>query len=201
MKQVRCVNPKNYKLTLNSQYLVEEDGDFYLVVNDNGKNVRYAQDLFEDVQVVVQQPVIPEPPRRTEQDCINSIDVHGRTISYTDINNNNISFEWNYGYSDTNISCGIEQLYRIDDLMNLILDNVDTDDNDFEDLIKELFVRTLKSVISTRENRFVLISTAYDNEFEDFYRYLSELSHVETGWMVNPNSGNEIKMWTINNEF
>lgn len=201
MKQVRCVNPKHYKLTLNSQYLVEEDGDFYKLTNDNGKNVRYAQDLFEDVQVVVQQPVIPEPPRRTEQDCINSINVNGRIISYTDIDNNNISFEWNYGYSDTSISCGINQLYRIDDLMDSILDNVNTDDNDFEDLIKELFVRTLKSVISTKENRFVLISTAYNDEYEDFYSYLDELSQVETEWLENPNSGNEIKMWTINNEF
>ena len=201
MKQVRCVNPKNYKLTLNSQYLVEEDGDFYLVVNDNGKNVRYAQDLFEDVQVVVQQPVIPEPPRRTEQDCINSININGRTISYTDINNNNISFEWNYGYSDTNISCGIEQLYRIDNLMNSISDNVNTDGNDFEDLVEELFVRTLKRVISTRENRFVLISTAYNDEYEDFYNHLGDLSCAETDWLENPNSGNEIKMWTINNEF
>ena len=201
MKQVRCVNPKNYKLTLNSQYLVEEDGDFYLVVNDNGKNVRYAQDLFEDVQVVVQQPVIPEPPRRTEQDCINSININGRIISYTDINNNNISFEWNYGYSDTNISCGIDQLYGIDNLMDLILDNVDTDDNDFEDLIKELFVRTLKSIISTKDNRFVLISTAYNDEYEDFYNHLGDLSCAETDWLENPNSDNEIKMWTINNEF
>ena len=31
--------------------------------------------------------------------------------------------------------------------MDLILDNVNTDDNDFEDLIKELFVRTLKRVM------------------------------------------------------
>lgn len=201
MKQVRCVNPKNYKLTLNSQYLVEEDGDFYLVINDNGKNVRYSQDLFEDVQVVVQQPVIPEPPRRTEQDCINSININGRIISYTDIDNNNISFEWNYGYADTNISCGISQLYRIDNLITSILSNVNTNDNDFEDLIKELFVRTLKSVISTMDNRFVLISTAYSDECEDFYHYLSNLSHVETEWLENPNSGNEIKMWTINNDF
>lgn len=201
MKQVRCVNPKNYKLTLNSQYLVEEDGDFYLVVNDNGKNVRYYRDLFEDVQIVVQPPVIPEPPRRTEQDCINSININDRIVSYTDINNDNVSFEWNYGYSDSNISCGINQLYRIDNLMELILNNVDTNDNDFEDLIKELFVRTLKSVIGTKENRFVLISTAYGDEFEDFYRYLSDLSCVETEWLDNPNSGNEIKMWTINNDF
>ena len=201
MKQVRCVNPKNYKLTLNSQYLVEEDGDFYLVVNDNGKNVRYYRDLFEDVQIAVQPPVIPEPPRRTEQDCINSININNGLIRYTDINNNNVSFEWNYGYSGTDISCGIAQLYRIDDLMNLILNHVDTNDNDFEDLIKELFVKTLKSVIGTRENRFVLISTAYNDECEDFYHYLSNLSHVETEWLNNPNSGNEIKMWTINNNF
>lgn len=45
-----CVNPKNYKLTLNKEYFViEESNDYYIIVNDGGVISKYGKTLFEIV--------------------------------------------------------------------------------------------------------------------------------------------------------
>jgi hypothetical protein len=69
-----CKNPKNYKLTLNKEYEIEEsNGNYVKLINDTGKLVRYDSSLFEDLVVVPPPP--PPPPIRTENQIIQSVNV------------------------------------------------------------------------------------------------------------------------------
>lgn len=193
-----CINPKNYKLTQNKEYLIiEEDGDYYRLVNDNGRTVRYDQSLFNDV--VEEIPVIPPPPpARTEQDCINSITINGETVSFVDMNNNIVSFNIQLQVTDSAISCGVYEMYRISDLMSAILNRVNQDEQDLPELIKELFIRSIRyKVENSSDHRYMLLSTNYNDVYEDFYTHLNELSNFSSEWKENPNSGNNIKVWGL----
>ena len=60
-----CVNPKTYRLTQGQQYeILKKEKGYVFVENDNGKVARYDETLFES-----------PAPARTEQDCINSIEI------------------------------------------------------------------------------------------------------------------------------
>ena len=45
----KCINAKNYALTVNKEYNVVEQGSYFVLTNDNNKNQRYHRSLFEDV--------------------------------------------------------------------------------------------------------------------------------------------------------
>ena len=216
MKQVKCINPKNFKLTSNSNYIVlAEENNFYSLTNDSGKIVKYSTTLFEDVEVVIQAPVVPPVViviPRTEQDCINSIEINVThpvntelfviTTKYIDLENNLIDFSTTVQIRNSLISCGIYQCSGLNDICQNILNNVNTSNNDLDLLIKSLFKQTIIKFFDYYDEecahfRFMLLSTNSNNNYEDFFTYLTEMSDVTTEWKENPNSGNFIKTWII----
>ena len=193
-----CRNAKNYKLTEGQEYeiLSEEDG-YVRIINDSGKNVRYDASLFEEVEETI--PLPPPPPARTEQDCINSITYNGSILRYVDINetpkevNTNLTLSQNSGFS-----CGINRIEGINSLCNRIenQDFVNTYDDDFIELKKALF-RTVFNYWTSRgiSRGMWMCSTNQDDNYEDYQSLLDELSTHNSGWFLNPNSGNQIKLW------
>lgn len=203
-----CINPKNYKLTQGKPYLiVEEEEDYILIINDNNKTQRYAKDLFEDeVENVPVSP--PPPPRRTEQDCINSITVRTNPLSsnvelrYNDIENNEntISYLGRIIFADN--SCGIRQYDGLNSIMNLISENVNTEEEDMINLQKALFSTFIRHLLSYNigNSRWMTFSTNQIAVNEDFYTVLDELAQVSTPWEENPNSRSMIKLWVLNRD-
>lgn len=192
MNKFKCTNTKNYKLTLNQEYdILEEDGNYVVLVNDAGKTVRYYKELFEEL--------VPAPAR-TEQDCISSINRHGGNIRYNDLNNNvvTISILNPISVSTSNISCGVHQMSGLDNLLNNIISNIDTSEDDMIELSKALF-REAVNILKTQNTstRFFILSTAFQDQYEDLYPVLDELADTATDWEQNPNSGNRIKVWVI----
>ena len=53
----KCINAKNYALTVNKEYNVVEQGSYFVLTNDNNKNQRYHRNLFEDVVEEVATPL------------------------------------------------------------------------------------------------------------------------------------------------
>ena len=200
-----CTNPKNYRLTLNKVYkIIEVDDDgYYFLTNDSDKVVRYDSNLFEDElqeSVANPQPVaVPEIIIRTEQDCINSITVDSNGIHYTNIDNQQVSINISLSTSDTSISCGIKQIYNINSLIDNIINGTIHQSLDLILLQKQLFKSSLNYFIDhgVNECALVLISTNIEEDYEDFYDCLDELSEVVTDSVENPNSGNDIKLWVI----
>ena len=186
-----CKNDNNYKLTEGQEYeiLSEEDG-YVRIINDSGKNVRYDSTLFENP--------LPPPPARTEQDCINSITYVNNTLRYVDINEQEKSVTAYLTLNHNNsFSCGINRIEGLNDLCD-ILENeefVDVSEDDFIELKKALF-RTVFNFWSNRPSRDMwMCSTNQTNNNEDYHNILTELSTHDSGWFLNPNSGNQIKLW------
>ena len=180
-----CRNAKNYKLTEGQEYeiLGEEDG-YVRIINDSGKNVRYDSTLFENP--------LPPPPARTEQDCINSITYDGNVLRYVDINDN-LTLRQN-----SDFSCGINRIENINTLCARIENQnfVNTDDDDFIELKKALFRTVFNYWTSIETSRGMwMCSTNQDGSYEDYQTLLDELSTHNSGWFLNPNSSNQIKVW------
>ena len=201
-----CTNPKNYKLTQGKVYeiLDEEDG-YFLLVNDSNKTVRYYSDLFDDVEEAVEGVAPPPPPARTEADVISSLNVtcgdQRCTVTYVDLNNQTVNFQTStIGISGTSISCGIRQISGINDILSSIDNNVSTDEDDLLELRKEIVKRVISLLIrANRGNtRWMLMSTNYDDLYEDYFEVIDSLAQTNLGWEDNPNSGNEIKLWVFN---
>jgi hypothetical protein len=190
-----CKNNKNYKLTVGKQYHTEEDGEYVLLINDNGRRQRYHKELFQEVEVAAPEPEIV----RTEATCIESLSFNDDgEVSYEEINGNlntiNIDILQS---SSTDISCGVYQIYNINTLIDQIEEGVNTEDDDLITLKQTIFKTTLENRINGINCAFVILSTNIDNQYEDYYNTLNEMSEVRTESKRNPNSGNQIVVWTI----
>jgi hypothetical protein len=202
-----CTNPKNYKLTQGKVYeiLDEEDG-YYLLINDSNKTVRYYSDLFDDAEEAIEEVAPPPPPARTEVDVISSLTVayagsRQCRVIYQDLNNNTVDFTTRQiSVSDTNISCGVRQLYNINDFLEGIDGAVTTEEDDLLELKKQIVKKALVILIEATQasSRWMLMSTNYFNDYEDYYEVFDSLAQTNLGWEENPNSGNDIKLWVFN---
>ena len=201
-----CINPKNYKLTQGKVYeiLDEEDG-YFLLVNDSNKTVRYYSDLFGDIEEAVEEVAPPPPPARTEADVISSLNVtcvgQRCTVTYVDLNNQTVNFQTStIGIFGTEISCGIHQMYYINDILLSIDNNVSTTDDDLLELRKEIVKRVISLLIrhNRGNSRWMLMSTNNNSSFEDYFEVFDSLAQTNLGWENNPNSGNDIKLWVFN---
>lgn len=208
MNELICVNPKNYKLTLDKKYLVVVDeGDTVMIVNDNNKTVRYYKDLFNEVE----EEVIPEPEPvivRTEQDLIDSITSDGLNTTYIDFDNQlvEINNELIIQNNDNSFSCGIKNIVniasQIDEIYSMVGATEEVSEEDLPLLTKALIKHHFKSYIKYRSNNnynagIYLMSCninggGLDEETVDI---LNEISDFNTEPELNPNSGNQIKLW------
>ena len=157
MKKLKCINPKNYRLTQNGEYEVVEDGvEFVKIINDSGKTVRYSKELFQEEVV----PVAPPPPARTEQDCINSIIISGDNIQFNDLNNDIVTINATMTRnSNSGFSCGVVRLEGINSLIERIENVVDTSEDDLIDLKKAILKKAVDWNLRRSPYAFGLIST------------------------------------------
>lgn len=115
MNELICINPKNYKLTLDKKYtVVIDEGDTVMIVNDSNKTVRYYKDLFQEIE----EEIVPEPEPviiRTEQDLIDSIASDGLNTTYVDFDNQIVVIGNELGMlnNSNDFSCGIKNIVNI----------------------------------------------------------------------------------------
>ncbi len=201
MAKLKCKNTKNYKITLNTEYNIEEeDGNYVKIINDSGKLVRYDRSLFEDVNVVP-----PLPPIRTENQIIQSIVVtnDNNVIRFRFNDRTNQLVERTVGFSRENpdFSCGIETISGLNPIINVIEQHVDTTHDDYVALKKSIFtniINTIKQICRNSSRGAIIFSTNRNDNHEDYYTWLQQLSMTTTDWFLNPNSDNNIKIWCVN---
>ena len=205
MKELICINPKNYKLTEGNNYtVVIDEGETVMIVNDNNKTVRYYKDLFEEVE----EEVIPEPVVvRTEQDLIDSIASDGLNTTYIDFDNETIQIDNCLATlnNENDFSCGIKNIINIgnqlEDIYDIVSKTVDYIEEDLplftKAIIKHHFKNYIKSRIDTYNAGIYLMSCNINNGGldEEIVDILNEISDFNTEPEINPNSGNEIKLW------
>lgn len=209
MKELICINPKNYKLTEGKKYpIVIDEGETVMIVNDSNKTVRYYKDLFQEVE----EEVIPEPEPvvfRTEQDLIDSIASDGLNTTYVDFNNEIIVIgnHLQCFSNENSFSCGIKNIVSIGDQIEEIYDTISvTEDNSEEDLelltkavIKYHFKNYIRYCSNNGFNAGIYLmscnvtgNACLNDEVVDI---LNEISDFNTEPEINPNSGNKIVMW------
>jgi hypothetical protein len=208
MNELICVNPKNYKLTLDKKYLVVVDeGETVMIVNDNNKTVRYYKDLFQKIE----EEVIPEPEPvavRTEQDLIDSIASDGLETTYVDFDNQTVVIGNELGIlnNSNDFSCGIKNIVNIGNQIDKIYSEIEeTANSQGEDLplltkavIKHHFKNYIKYQSNNNYNAGIYLMSCNINDDgldEETVDILNEISDFNTEPELNPNSGNEIKIW------
>lgn len=191
-----CTNAKNYKLTEGQEYeILQEENGYVRIINDSGKNVRYDSLLFEELEIELPPP---PPPARTEQDCINSITYINNILSYTDINNVLKELDIHLHLStNSDFSCGINRIEGINVFCNCLEngDFVETEEDDFIELKKALFTTVFNRYSNRTLKGMWMCSTNQNDNYEDYQILLDTLSTHNSGWFLNPNSGNQIKLW------
>ena len=194
MKEIKCIKTNGYKLTVDNVYeVIKSEDDYYFLINDNGKTVRYGKSLFEEVEDEVL--VVAELIKRTEQDMIDSIIYGNDVITYIDLDNNIIEIDNNMVSDDTDISCGINQMWGIDSQIEEINDNLPEDD-DYLNLRKALITAVIKGYI-TNTKAMWLMSTAIEDHTEEDLATFDELAGTVSQDKVNPNTDNVIRMWVF----
>jgi len=208
MKELICINPKNYKLTEGNNYqIVIDEGETVMIINDSNKTVRYYKDLFKEVE----DEVIAEPEPvivRTEQDLIDSIVSDDKNTTYIDFNNQKVIINnyLNILDNDDNFSCGIKNVTNISDqieeIYEIISETEETSEEDLELLTKAIIKQHFKNYIKIKSNDnfnggIYLMSCNINNDGldEEVVDILNEISDFNTEPEKNPNSGNEIKLW------
>lgn len=212
MKKLICTNPKNYRLTLNKEYLiVVDEEETVMIVNDNNKTVRYYKDLFQEVEEEIE--VVPEPepiPARTEQDLIDSITVDGRDLNYVNFNNETvvISSMLSIIGNSNEFSCGIKNVVNITTQFNEIYNKIENDQDligdDLNDLKNTLFKKIMFNFLNRKLGEgynaaMYLFSTNVTNTelTEEDLDLLDEISDFKSEIRENPNNGNDIVLWGI----
>lgn len=183
-----CVNPKTYRLTQGQQYeILKKEKGYVFVENDNGKVARYDETLFES-----------PTPARTEQDCINSIEIIDQnTIHFVNLQNQpqEISFSLVGSYNN-NFSCGIVRIESINSTIQQIENAVNTSEEDLIMLKRNIFKNAIKAKLNQHPTRGMwMCSTNQNTDYEDYFNELNEMTDHNSGWFRNPNSGNQINMW------
>lgn len=208
MKELICVNPKNYKLTLDKNYaIVIDEGETVMIINDSNKTVRYYKDLFKEVE----EEIIPEPEPviiRTEQDLIDSITSDSLNITYIDFNNELITINNRLSIlnNDDSFSCGVKNVInigdQIEDIYDIISNTADNAGEDLELLTKTVIKCHFKNFIKDKSNDnynggIYLISCNINGDGlnEEEVDILNEISDFNTEPEINPNSNNEIMLW------
>ena len=208
MNELICTNPKNYKLTLDKKYtVVIDEGETVMIVNDSNKTVRYYKDLFEEVE----EEVIPEPEPvviRTEQDLIDSIVSDGLRTTYVDFNNQTIYITNHLQClnNENSFSCGIKNITNIGDqieeIYEMIADTIEEAQEDLELLTKTVIKHHFKNFIKYCGNNgfnagiyLMSCNVTGGGLDEEVVEILDEISDFNTVDEVNPNSGNDIRLW------
>ena len=209
MNELICINPKNYKLTLDKKYtVVIDEGDTVMIVNDSNKTVRYYKDLFQEVE----EEVIPEPEPivvRTEQDLIDSIASDGLETTYVDFDNQTVVIGNKLGIlnNSNDFSCGIKNIVnigsQIDEIYSEIEETANSQGEDLPLLTKAVIKHHFKNYIKYKSNNgfnagiYLMSCNIYgiDGLDEEVVNILNEISDFNTEPELNPNSGNEIVLW------
>lgn len=108
-------------------------------------------------------------------------------------------------YEQTNMSCGVINVYGINDLCDTIYDAFDENTDKFKkytdkEIVKiqrDLFKTILFDCISEIDTGFILLSTNISNN-DDFETIIHPvLERFKVGTTHNPNSGNDIILYCI----
>ena len=196
-KIIKCKYPKNYNLTLDKEYKVEEESsDFYTLKNDNDIIVKYRTNLF--INKVESEEDIISSLKITDNHRIRLLK-NGEPIL--------LDFTDKLNYLDTAISCGIYQLSGINELIGDIRDTIinifgtqETYSNLIQDIFELQILDKIEKMLEIEDILYILFSTNTNNNFFYLQEPVMDDLCKRVALGINPNTENEIILWLYKNE-
>lgn len=189
MKKIKCIETKNYKLTLNLFYdVIDETDNNYVMRNDSGAKVNYSKKLFKtEEELIIEALPLPKPVPLTLQQELNLITFNEKFVF---LDGENVFVE----VEKSLVSCGISELDNITGISRLITNS----DLKFK---KQALHYIISECFDARNAAMGLISintnsNYYNQDLEDVLNLIS----VSSTFLRNPNSDNEIVLYVIDLE-
>ena len=208
VEKVVVANPKSFALTQNREYPVISKSDRKItIVNDNNITASYYSSIFKDI---VTAPKKKEPqavvlPTVDEIIATFAYNLAANTISFS-VQGTEHTIPYNLGNSGTSVSCGVRQISGLNEFFDVCTeyfeDNIDVLPVDLRNqVIDAMFGGSILAVMTnTTEVAMFILST--NTNYDEFSRIDAVLSifSVADYTRNNPNSGNDIKLWVLNQQ-
>lgn len=194
---VRCVNPKNYRLNRGQVYQAEnaENPSYYIIINERGRRVRYAKNLFEAAEqeeIPAQQPGLP-PDTPLENVARHIFEENDITVG-----GNNIRVGFNLINNASGVSCGVSSISGLNSQCANIAEHFG--DEDATRVLSDLLQLKIESL--QEDAVLFLFSTNVDgNEWYDTIERAIQGMHdftvLSDHTANNPNTDNDITLWVV----
>lgn len=209
MKVICTTKPDKFKnLTINKEYEnVIEDGEAYVVPNDSGFRSRYAKKYFRVVpETPTTQPRPAQPVTRNLLDVLtmnyHENDLVSKREDSLEIILNGISRNININLEISTISCGIYEVYGIQEIKRVVNEMYNNKQQNIVGTREEFFRAVMEYLIAQLRNNnsraFFLMSDNNNTANSDIYDSILSTLAVGNFSRSNPNSGNNITLWIIN---
>lgn len=224
-KVIKCINSKSYSITVGNEYKVlDETEDLYLIKNDNNNIVKYGKSLFEQVnsveEIVVPAPIPAPIPFYTLNEIKNSLNITNYE-DYDDVstNGNNsiglsrieiatktgtiINIGCHISLIPREVSCGVYDICDINSQYSSIRTSINEiqhlTESEKEQLINYIFAKCIMNLILESEvNLFNISTNTCYLYFDNIKEVIESFNNVHSFTAHNPNSSNEIILWTLN---
>lgn len=177
---IKCINKGEFKnLTVGFIYeILNETNTKYLIVNDKGSEASYGKGYF----ALIEEPApVPEPPKEVSIE----VDEDGVKLYIGDNQVASSGFESSWVAEN----CGVHD-YSINDAMLMLVEN--------GVYSKENIEKVIQAFLNYDEKPLIIFST--NKEYPELWTVLDDMCGFSSKEMVNPSSGNYIKLWGIYNE-
>lgn len=208
MSTVKVVNPKHFALTKGKEYdVLSTEGRQVSIVNDNNVTSSYWLSLFaegkKDKEVAEPEPVVVIP---TADVILATLIVSTTEINFT-VNGSNYNTLNILGDSGTQISCGIRQISNVNAFIDVITEYIESELEELPAATRNEVVMAIfrKVILAQMQNvtavgMFLVSTNTNYSEFARIDTILTEFT-VASYTRENPNSGNEIKIWVLDQQF
>ena len=183
--KIECTNTGKFiNISLGREYeVMKNDGDFYSVIANDGVERRYHKKYFSAVE---------DSGNLIEQDeagVENKVSINVvRTKIQCFVNGREAECIYMRGYVSNN--CGTESLDGLNNLFGSL-------NYRYGDCAIKIFEKIIEEVVKyfeSRKSKGCLVFSTND-KYPRLCELMDRMSTGNTGWFLNPISGNNIKMW------
>lgn len=179
----------------NNQVDSWDDAEYFLCGNNSGTEARYKLELFESI--------VPAKPTFEEVVANTTVTSNSVVCNFagSEIQLAPVGYSMLERFTHNSFNCGAEIIGDMNSLWDALEEDVETDEIDLTvphiELTKALFKKAIKAFVGSRRayRGFLLFSNNHDNA--DIIEVMDELADVMTEAVINPNSGNAIKIWIV----
>lgn len=205
--RITCKETRGYKLKKGKTYeVLEEHENRYKVTNEAGLDRKYSKKLFNIVQ-----------ERLDIKEVFKSICIVEDEVQFRTYKNDEIILEVKdfVTLRDSHISCGVKELPRINGLVDIVVKTVQDEfghksGNQYEELVAAILWKCIECAaeLDVQQYKFLLISTntndngnsSRNNNYDHICRAISLKGESIQLIGNNPNTNNEICIWTLDVE-